>query len=199
MVSRFSLDKHIKKNEPPIPSWAQSRPLMKKLYFTMVARIKEIEHFIDDSEPDLVGKLSVKQRKVVASEITDAHGVDRSNLSEGRAPGCPEFIAKENRKLAKRWQNRLGTLKLGPKLSMDDMANLVKQKDEELEELRQVNLHEYFDAAVKAEILNSQRDLANKLRELKNLYTAEQEKSSNLTKKNRELIRELTKSPSRPN
>lgn len=190
-MSRFSLDKFTKKNKPIMPSWAQSRPLMEKLYIVMMARIKEIEQLIDTSKPNELEKLSIKQRKIVSSEITDTCGVDRANLSEGRAPGCPEFIAEENRKLAKRWQNRLGSLNLGQKLTIGDMQDLVKQKDKELENLNQVKLHEYFDAAVNAEILNSQKDLANKLSELKILYRAEQEKSANLTKKNRELIREL--------
>jgi hypothetical protein len=190
-VSRFSLENFTKKDAPAIPAWAQSRKLIEKLYHSVVKRAKEIEQLIEQSEADDVEKLKIKERKIVASQIADSLSIKRSNIRPDREPKLVDFIESENRRLRQFWKNHCSKLGVGQKLTKDDLEDLVKQKEKELEEAKQKNLHDYFDRAVESEVIHSQKDLADKYHQLQIDYQLEQEKSANLTKRVHELIREF--------
>jgi len=193
-MERFSLDNFTKKDAdaPIIPGWAQ-RPLIKDLYLAIVKRIDEIENLIEQTDPEEVEKLKIKARKVVASQIADSLKIDRSNIREDRESELVTFIKNENARLVRLWTSRCDKLGVGQRLSKGDLEELVKQRDKELKAAEQKSLHEYFDRAVESEVLNSQKDLQDKYRELQILYKQEQERCANLETKVKQLIVELNR------
>lgn len=193
-MDRFSLGNFTKKDAetPIIPGWAQ-RPLIKDLYLAIVKRIDEIENLIEQTDPEEVEKLKIKARKVVASQIADSLKIDRSNIREDRESELVTFIKKENARLVRLWTSRCSKLGVGQRLSKDDLGELVKQRDKELKEAEQNNLHGYFDRAVESEVLDSQKNLAAKYADLQIQYTQEQERCANLELKVKQLIVELNR------
>lgn len=190
-MERFSLDNFTSKKNSTIPSWAQSREQIQMLYLTIVKRVKEIEEIIEQSEPKVVEKLKIKERKIVPAKIADSLSIGRSNIREDREPDLVKFINQENDRLARVWKSRCSQLGVGQRLSKEELEVLVMDRDKELEVLKQKNLHEYFDLAVESEVLDSQRDLQEKYRELHVLYKQEQERSANLELKLKNIIREI--------
>ena len=189
-MDRFSLNNFTKKDAdaPIIPSWAQSRDQITKLYLAITKRIGEIETLIKQTEPKELEKLKIKERKVVPSQIADGLGIKRSNIREDRQPLLVKFIGDENARLVRLWTSRCDKLGVGQRLSKGDLEELVKQRDKELFAAEQKNLHEYFDRAVESEVLDSQKDLAAKYADLQIQYAQEQEKCANLELKVKQLI-----------
>ncbi|MBJ2135554.1 hypothetical protein JEU11_03730 [Paraglaciecola chathamensis] len=190
-MSKFSLDNHVEKVEKPIPIWAQSSPTTRKLYLCVVRHGEKIEELIKNTPKKEVADIPIKARKIVASAVTEEFRLDRSNISERKVPKLVEYIKTENNRLNQLWKNACVGIGSGKRPKRDELEESLASKERELKEQRQKNLHDYFNESVKSEVLNSQRDLANQLNEVRNLYKLEQEKSNNQDLTIKQLIREL--------
>ena len=161
-MSRFSLDNHIKKDTSATPAWAQSRDQIERLYHAIVKRVEEIENLIKQSGPEVVEKLKIKERKVVASQIADSLKIKRSNIRPDREPDLVGFINNENDRLMRIWKNRCSKVGVGQRLSKDELEDENKELMKKLEAAEQKTLHGYFDRAVESEVLESQKNLQEK-------------------------------------
>lgn len=198
-MSRFSLDKFVKKKEAiEIPSFASVNETVKAIYLEVLKRIDELENNAKNIPAKEIKELGIKEKKIVPAQIADSLGIDRSNLRRDRNTSkLLDFIDGENRRLAALWTNKSKSDGAGKRLSKEELEKVVENQAAEIEELKQKLFHDYCDKAITQEVLHSQKALAQQLRDLKLDYKTEQERCANLELKVKELIREINTVSSR--
>lgn len=190
-MKHFSLDKFLQKKEQSTPEWSQRNETIKKAYTAVIERIKEIEDSLNKLSPKELEQLKIKERQIIVKKIAESVGVSRSALRKDRAPELDDFINKENFRLVQVWKNIFDVRYSGRRSTKDELAERIKEKDHEIEALKQSNYKDYFEAAMQSEVLGSQHDLAEKILELKELRRSDQKKIAVLSQRIEGLMREL--------
>ncbi len=187
-MDQFSLDKFKKPDEIPIvPSWVlDGPPVTLKLYEAVQNMVLEKEVLIKSSAKKVLG---VKDRQLVNSQIAELAGVDKSNLREDRQSLLLKYIEQENIKLDQLWKNTSEHPKKGQKPSKSDLARDKSIYERQLSEIKNERLVGYFQEALSSEVLNEQKYLIAKYKQLEIDYEKAQTTIANLRKQNGELLR----------
>ncbi len=190
-MSIFSLENFtIAPKRPSIPEWAKGKPLQEKLYLATLDIIKEIEgKFVNPREASC---LKPTQRTLVFAQIAKRLRINRTNIRKERMPEFMLFIEQENTRLQKAWKNVNTKANQGHNLSKPELETKKSELEAAIEDIKNRQLHDYFDKAVESKILDSQHELAAKYRNLENLYKDAIKLAANRDEQVKAYVRELS-------
>ncbi len=190
-MKTFSLDKYYKKSPTTnlIPPWASETKMTLKLYEAVLSQVKLIEKEIRDNSNNK--QLSIKKRTLVKSKIAEIAGVDKTNLRIDRQPKLLDYIDSENKRLDHLWMNSRKHAGEGKRVAKPELEKLNTELKTEIEELRQLKLHEYFDKAIESQVLKNHREITAQHAQLKSDYRTAQKTIANMREMNAQLMKEL--------
>lgn len=191
-MSKFSLENFRKpERKTELPDWVLSGPpATLKLYQAVQEIVSEIETRIQSSDKK---PLTIKERSLVSSKIAERAGIDKSNIRKDRQIFLIKFINEENFRLEQMWKNTTKHSKSGRRMSKPELERIKSEYEKEFKDLRNSNFVDYFHEALSSEVLNDQKALIGKYKQLENDYEKAQVTIANLRKQNSELLRQFNR------
>ncbi|TWX67152.1 hypothetical protein ESZ36_12605 [Colwellia demingiae] len=205
-LSQFSVPDSTESGKEPI--WvADLSPKAKNLFDSLQVEFKDIKERIDrrvlelrEQTPETpiekcVKHLTITERTIVVMQLCERLNINRSNIRKDRKsiPKLLGHISNLNGKLSIYWSDVVGNITSGKRLTKPELTSLKSDLELQLQNEKNKNLVDYFEAALNSQVLDSHAALAQKHKDLKKDYDVAQTTIAQLRKANSELTLQLNR------
>ncbi|GEA04801.1 hypothetical protein KUL17_36980 [Alteromonas sp. KUL17] len=158
---------------------------------TLYRAFKEIEGELEVKIQEASSELSVTQRELVRSDIASRAGVSESNFRKGRK--VPERLMEEiehaNARLRTIYNNKMLKRSSGKHKSKSELEAEIKRLSNTVKKLENEKYQEFFRQIIDSQLLENQKNLAERNEALKLRVRELESMVSNLRTKNSDLLK----------